>query len=261
MCDNITIFSTPKHFKDEIGIIQYNAIKSWTLLNPKPEILLFGDESGISDISKELGLRHITHVERNMLGTPLIQSIFHNANQFAQNNILVYINSDIILLNDFVQTVIKIHNSLTKYIIIGQRWDVNINSFIDFNDCFWEEKLKRFTLLTGKLHEPTGIDYFVFNKKIDLWLSFPHYAVGRILWDNMSIYYALQKKIPVIDATYSIFAIHQNHGYTHLKDLNDIDRKGFESDISIKLSGGFNNAKTIVDSTHRFINNSIIHLV
>jgi len=258
MRSNITIFATPKHFVDHIGIIQYNAIKSWTLLKPRPEIILFGYEKGVSEIALELGVKHITNVSRNELGTPLIQSIFYNANLFAKNNILVYINSDIILLNGFVETVKKIDSYFSKYIIIGQRWDIDIKTFIDFSDYFWEEKLRNYTLSTGNLHEPTGIDYFAFNKKNNLWINFSEYAVGRILWDNMSIYRAIQHKIPIINATNSIFAIHQNHDYSHLRDKKDIERKGFESDKSIILSGGFKNAKTIDDSTYQIYNNSLI---
>ena len=40
----ITIFSTPKPFRGHIGVIQRNALKSWTLLHPDVEMILFGDE-------------------------------------------------------------------------------------------------------------------------------------------------------------------------------------------------------------------------
>jgi hypothetical protein len=68
----LTIFACPKPFTDpHIAIIQRNAITSWTLLRPRPEIILFGDEPGVTEICKELGLRHVGEVERNEYGTPL----------------------------------------------------------------------------------------------------------------------------------------------------------------------------------------------
>jgi hypothetical protein len=42
----LTIFSTPKPFHGHSGIIQRNALKSWTLLHPDVEVILFGIEDG-----------------------------------------------------------------------------------------------------------------------------------------------------------------------------------------------------------------------
>ena len=64
----ITLFTCPKPFRGHIGIIQRNAIKSWTLLKPKPEIILIGDEEGILEVCKELDLIHIPTIEKNEFG-------------------------------------------------------------------------------------------------------------------------------------------------------------------------------------------------
>ena len=61
----LTLFSTPKPFRGHIGVIQRNALKSWTLLHPDVEIILFGDDEGTADICRELGLQHEPHVERS----------------------------------------------------------------------------------------------------------------------------------------------------------------------------------------------------
>ncbi len=58
----ITIFTIPKPFKGHISVIQKNAIKSWTLLEPSCEIILFGDEEGAEEIAQELSLRHIKNI-------------------------------------------------------------------------------------------------------------------------------------------------------------------------------------------------------
>jgi hypothetical protein len=42
----LTLLAMPKPFEGHIGIIQRNAITSWTNLNPRPEIFLFGEEKG-----------------------------------------------------------------------------------------------------------------------------------------------------------------------------------------------------------------------
>ena len=71
----ISIFTVPKPFIGKIGIIQHNAITSWTLLKPKPEIILFGDEIGTAAIAHDLGLNHVPDIECNTYGTPLLDSV------------------------------------------------------------------------------------------------------------------------------------------------------------------------------------------
>jgi hypothetical protein len=38
----ITIFTIPQAFEGKYDLMQWNAIKSWTLLNPKPDIFFIG---------------------------------------------------------------------------------------------------------------------------------------------------------------------------------------------------------------------------
>src|SRR5436309_411668 len=40
----LTLFAAPKPFRGHIGIIQRNAITSWTKLQPRPEIILYGTQ-------------------------------------------------------------------------------------------------------------------------------------------------------------------------------------------------------------------------
>ena len=56
-------------------MIQRNAIKSWTLL-PEVEVILLGEETGLAENARELGVKHIRNVARNESGTPLISSMF-----------------------------------------------------------------------------------------------------------------------------------------------------------------------------------------
>src|SRR5262249_19151083 len=58
-----TFFATAKPFEGHSGIIQRNALKSWMLLHPNVEVILFGDDKGAAEIAAELGLRHVPFVE------------------------------------------------------------------------------------------------------------------------------------------------------------------------------------------------------
>ena len=61
----LTVFSTAKSFHGHSGIIQRNALKSWTLLHPDVEVILFGDEDGAAETCRDLGIRHEPKVRRN----------------------------------------------------------------------------------------------------------------------------------------------------------------------------------------------------
>ncbi len=101
----LTIFAIPKPFKGQIEIIQRNAIQSWTLIRPTPEILLFGDDRGTEEVAREFGVRHFPNIERNEYGTPLINSIFDTARKEAANHLICYANSDIIFPTSLLEAI------------------------------------------------------------------------------------------------------------------------------------------------------------
>ena len=211
----LTIFSAPKPFRGHIDLIQRNAIDSWLALGDQVEIFLVGDEEGIAEITAETGIRHIQNVERNKQGTPLISSIFELARDAALSPLLCYINADVILLDDFLPTIRWVYDTVRSFLIVGQRWDLNVNERVFFRDGGATALRNRVTL-DGRLHSPAGSDYFVFPR--DLLTQIPPFALGRAGWDNWMIYAGRAAQVPVIDATERITIIHQDHDYNHLPD-------------------------------------------
>ena len=103
----ITLFSAPKPFTNpHIAMIQRNAIKSWTLLSDV-EVILLGEEEGLAEAAKELGVKHIAHVASNANGTPLISSMFKLARENSSSDLLCIINADMILMPDFVESAME----------------------------------------------------------------------------------------------------------------------------------------------------------
>ena len=95
-------WSAPKPFTNpHIAMIQRNAIRSWTLL-PDVEVILLGEETGLAEAAKELGVKHLPNVVRNESGTPLISSMFQLARENSNSELLCIINADMILMPDFV---------------------------------------------------------------------------------------------------------------------------------------------------------------
>jgi len=242
----LTIFTIPKPFAGHINIIQRNAILSWLKLKPKCEVVLFGDEEGIAEAAKEFGVLHIPDIEKNELGTPFLNSAFNLAQKVAKNDFLVYINADVILLNDFIPAVKSIKKPL--FLMAGRRWDLDIKEEIDFGNFDWEQKIRDKINKEGKLHGYSGIDYFVFPR--DLPHNLPDFAVGRVGWDNWLIYHVRSLRIPVIEATGVVTIIHQSHSFSHSQfgDEKNKKVKGPELVKNIKLAGGFTNMGTLRDA-------------
>jgi hypothetical protein len=245
----LTIFACPKPFKDpHISIIQRNAITSWTLLKPRPEIILFGDEEGTEEICQELGLRHIPEIARNEFGTPLINYIFKKAQHLATNNLLCYVNADIILMSDFIASVEKAVQTMQgqRFLIVGRRINVDITGALEF-EGHWEEDIRAYVTQIRKLDHGGGIDYFVFPQ--GLWGEIPPLAIGRFWWDHWMLYRARVLRARLINATPIVMVVHQNHNYS--KSIGKGEFLGsVEAQRNCKLAGGFRHVYTLSDATH-----------
>lgn len=248
--ENMTIFAIPKAFKGHINIIQRNAIISWTKLEPRPEIILFGEDEGTAELAAELNIKHIPDVRCNEFGTPLLSDMFERTQQIAQYELISYVNSDIVLLQDFMQGMLDIAKQYDRFMAIGRRWDIDLVAPIDFSNPQWSADLQELILATGSLHSVHGKDYFVFPR--NLFAQIPEFAVGRATWDNWMVHTALKREYDVVDATQGVMAIHQNHDYAHLRGGKLESSRGKEAELN-KIAGGYHFSGTIADSTKQFI--------
>ncbi len=237
----LTIFSIPKPFCGQNALAQHNAIQSWLKLEGDNEIILFGDDEGVAAAARKYQLEHCPEIQKNEFGTPLVSSAFELARQKAKNDILLFLNADIILVSDFMAAIKSI--SQQSYLLIGRRWDLEWQNKIDYQGHNWEEELKREVELKGKLHGYSGIDYMVFPKKIDF--NMPSFAIGRQGWDNWLIWKVKKLGMLVIDATEVVTAIHQNHNYAHSRYGNKDRVGGPETIKNYALAGGFTNMLSI----------------
>ena len=239
----ITIFTIPKAFKGFIGTIQKNAVLSWKKLRPECEIILFGDDEGVAEFTKEFNCLHISEVRKNEYGTPLISDVFERAEKTAKNKVLVYVNADIILMQNFLEAVSKIE--FDKFLMVGRRYDLDIKKEIYYQNTDWEKLIREKIKKEGALHGYSGIDYLIFSK--GMWRNIPEFAIGRTAWDNWFLHRAWIKNYPLIDATKMITIIHQNHSYSHIKGGKK-NYKLKEVSENLKLAGGGKNLLTIRDA-------------
>lgn len=231
----LTIFSIPKRFRGHIGVIQRNAIRSWTLLRPACEIILLGNDEGTTEIAQEFGLQHIPDIARNEFGTPRVDSICQEAERAAQHRLLCYVSADIILMSDFLRAVEQVSASRKKFLLIGQRWNVGIDGPLDF-ETDWEQNLRSYVAQHGSLGARTGMDYLVFPR--GFWPDIPPFAVGRTAYDQWFVYQARARGVAVIDATPVVLDVHQNHDYSHLREGSQGIWATLERRRNLELAGG-----------------------
>jgi hypothetical protein len=243
----LTIFTIPKPFTGHSEIIQRNAIQSWLRLEPPCEIFLCGNDRGVAEAAREFGVVHIPDIECNDRGTPLLSSAFQVVQQRASCALLCYVNADIILLEDLIDSVKLV--PFKRYLLLGQRWNVDVDKPIDYENPAWENELRSRLACEANLQPPFGSDYFIFSRGIT-W-DFPDFAVGRPGWDNWIIYRARALRMPVIDVTEMVTAVHQNHNYAHILDgVTPVSFEGPEASINRDLMGGESYSFNLRDATH-----------
>jgi hypothetical protein len=208
----LTIFATPKKFSGNIDLIQRNAIASWTRMNPRPDVILFGTEPGTADVAGELGLHHVAGVKCNEWGTPLVSDLFALAEQLGGGAALCYVNADIVLFDSFAKAISRVAVWSDRFLVVGRRTDLDVKEAIDFSDG-WDKKLANRARQEGKLQIARSIDYFAFSR--GLYAAMPPLAIGRFWWDNWLLWKARSLDAKVVDASQTVLAVHQNHDYSH----------------------------------------------
>jgi hypothetical protein len=244
---SITILAMPKPFRGHIDTIQRNAITSWTRLQPRPEIILFGHEEGAAECARDLGLVHIPEVARNRHGTPLLADIFANAERHASHDLFAYVNADIILPAEFTAGVEKVRQAFPKFLAVGRRTNLEIREPLDFSEG-WEEKLKGRMRKEGYLDTHTGIDVFVFPR--GTYEEVPPLAIGRVWFDQWCIKYARKKGLPVVDLTNFTPIVHQIHDYSHVAGGKQWVYGGAEANENLAYYGERPHTYTILSATH-----------
>jgi hypothetical protein len=244
----LTICAVAKPFKGHIAVIQRNAITSWTKLQPKPEIILFGTEEGTAETARDLGLVHVPEVERNRHGTPLLAAILVGAEKQGRGEVFAYVNADIILPREFTAGVENVRRTFGKFLAVGRRTNLEVREPLDFSEG-WETKLRERMRKEGQLESHTGIDFFVFPR--GTYEQVPPLAIGRVWFDQWCIKYAREKGLPVVDLTGFAAIAHQLHDYNHVAGGRELGTYGgVEADENLKYYGEPPHTYTILSATH-----------
>ena len=243
----LTLFTTAKPFKGHIATIQRNALQSWKMLHPRVEVILFGDDEGTAEVCAQFGLRHEPSVARTEFGTNRVDNIFAKAQALASNPLLCYANCDIVLMSDFWATVERVRQRKGPFLLIGKRWDTDVTKSVDVGVPSWQERLRAMALRQSQ-QRSYEIDYFLFPR--GMYRDIPPLGLGRLHWDHWLAWKARSLRAPVIDASYAVMAIHQNHDYNHHPKGRVGVWQGPEPERNWQLAGNGEHLCTFEDATH-----------
>lgn len=245
----LTIFTAPKPFTNpHINIIQRNALSAWTRLNDVG-VVLIGDEPGIPEVAKELGVKNVPQVDRDEKGIPIVRSVMEIGHAHSDSPLLCYANADMILMSDLLRAARQVSEQAHDFLLVGQRWDLNQTEPLDFSGD-WESRLRLDVAKHGKFYSPWGIDYFVFPRR--LYTDVPNFTIGRPAWDNWMVYHARTTFGMAIDASRDVLAIHQNHDYSHLPG----NRPPYGSEVAksnLMKAGGRRHVYNILDTNRELV--------
>jgi hypothetical protein len=245
----LTIFSTTKPFTGHIGVIQRNALASWARLSPEVQIILFGDETGTAEAAREIGALHVTDIERNERGTPLLNSVFGRAEQLSRHRFLCYANADIIFTDDLLPALERVSKWREKFLIVGECWNLDVPEALPVGSAGWGEALRARVRQEGRRRGRSALDFFVFPKGgYARWLPL---ALGRGGFDNWLVWGARTGGAAVVDVTDAVTVVHQNHSYGHVAGGFVEAHMGEEARRNCELAGGMKRMLTLDDATHR----------
>ena len=242
----ITFLSSPKPFKGIAKEHQYRAIRSWQAAAGDAEVILYGDSPGIEEAGRELGVEVVKEIGCAPSGIPYVGAIVEHAAAHARHEWQVYLNGDILLSNllPALQCV-----TLPRFLVVGQRMDLGEEVYVDVTQLDWKATLRRLAE-EGKatLHSATGVDYFAFRR--GTFAKLPPIVIGRAGYDHALLAWCFRHRIPVVDATFSVVALHQFHEYKHVAGGAATVERGEDARRNTTFAGGRHSTPNIADANY-----------
>lgn len=243
----LTLFSVPKPFAGHVGTIQRNALRSWSSLSGV-QVVLAGSEDWIAGAAAEADVEHVGGIPPSESGTPRLDDAFARVEAIARTRLRCFVNSDIVLLDDFLPAVRAVAAAARPFLLIGQTTDLVVETNLELGDRSVRDALAARARIEGRRRGATAIDYFVFTP--GLFDPIPSFVVGRAGFDNWLVWRARTRGV-VVDASRTVLAVHQHHEYGHVTGGHDEAHFGVEAARNRELAGGKRHLYTICDASHK----------
>lgn len=252
----LSIFCNPKPWINEFASIQEAAVTSWKALNRysnawSVRVILIGSDEGTHHAASELVVQHDPDVECNQWGTPLLSSIFSLIRKHCakEDDIACYVNADIVLGVDFIETLDAVVESATQsqskeWLMVGKRTDL---SATPDEIAGGVNTIRSAAMERGVDHGWHGIDYFVFPAQTFQFV-YP-FALGKFVYDQWLVGNAFRRGLMTVDCSPSVLAVHLNCPW-YANGTPSQDREGIYQSEEATINRGFDYyQKTILSGT------------
>lgn len=204
----ITIYSTFRTFEiKEYNKIQRDALESWLKLDPRPEILILGNDPGTARVCKEYGVTHIDSVPVTRCGTPYLNAMIEMAEAYAANDIMLLLAGDVMIAQDTIDVARKMKKLTDKFCVCARKKHVE-----------WNKGKKKFSFKKWATWQAG--DYYMHTK--GLFDGMPAFLIGRHLCEKYMYRMACQANA-LVDATDRITVLHQSHPHFFRPENKEVD--------------------------------------
>lgn len=250
----LTFLSSPKPFRGKDKENQYRAIRNWLNAVDGAEVILYGDSAGIEEAGLELNVNVIKEVESSSSGVPYFQAITDHAAVHGKYDMQIYLNCDILLSGIFkASNVLK----MEKFLFIGQRIDLSEGVIVEEPSASFKKIVYRyFHEKKLKMHESTGIDYFMFRR--NMWNGLRPIVIGRAGYDNALLTFCKENQYSIIDGTLSVIALHQFHDYNHVSGNEKFVFGGTDAKHNLIVAGKYS-LLSVSDADYILDNYFLLH--
>ena len=199
----ISIFATFKGMDTEQKtIIQHNAIQSWLKLNPKPQVIVLGDELGVRELCQKYAVEQVPELKVASSGAPYLDDMIRKAEAVATNDIMLLVSGDIMILQDTIEIAKSLKDN-PRFCVCARKRNVGVKA-IDFSNENWMNELE---------YQDWNLwaagDYFLYRK--GFFAKMPPFIAGRSSVDNWMFKLACHHEC-LINATEVASVLHPNHG-------------------------------------------------
>ena len=210
----LTMFTTFRNSEAKRYIYE-NTIRNWHLLSPDVIPILFtevdpSDPKGIAHFAVEHGWHVFPVPKTSPKGVPVLRHMYLEAQKKFNTTFYCYTNGDILFDRNLTDTIRSLQTSakgghLDKLLMVGRRSNWSIGKGVNLTEL---AQVGHYAT-NSSLFKDYAEDYFLTTRDGYPWATIPDFVVGRIGYDNWIVVTAMRKKIPVVDATQTVTALHQ----------------------------------------------------
>ncbi len=240
----LTLCTVPKPFTGEMATIQHNALSSWAALEPRPRIVLTGDDEGVAEAAQRWGAHHEPGIECSEFGTPLLHSILAAGEAATDGGVTCFVNADVMLFADFMEALARVSDRFESFLMTGRGW--RLDPPASTSDLAAVREAAR----AAADRRPTASsEYFAYTP--GLFDHVPPFALGRYGgYDQWLLWRARDLGEPVVDASRDVVAVHQEHGYDHIDGGVVTQRRGIEAKRNRELLGWWTHVDSLRDARY-----------